>query len=308
MKTKFIMLIGLPASGKSYLSNFYKALGYSVHSSDAIREELSGDENNQNINEQVFNLLHKRVKEDLSNNQNCVYDATNINWKRRKAFLDELKNIPCEKKAIVVATPFEVCLKRNDERERKVPYEVIERMYKNFDIPYHYEGWDEIELFYGEEEFKSLYGNLKKYLCEIEDYDQESKWHTETLGQHCLNAAKYIEQEYWKDNINHPISPIYTTALLHDCGKPFVKTFKDSKGNDSDTAHYYNHENVGSYNSLFYDIANEYKLYIATLIRWHMQMHFIDKQPHTEHKYRTLFGDKLWRDLQWIHEADKNAH
>jgi predicted kinase len=309
-KTKFVMLIGLPGSGKSYLAQDYYCMGYNIHSSDAIREELTGDANRQDINSEVFNLLHKRVKEDLISGQNCVYDATNISWKRRKAFLDELKHISCHKKAIVIATPFEVCVQRNENRERSVPYEVIERMYKNFDIPYYYEGWDEIELYYGEERFKSIYGNLKKYMCEIENYDQESKWHTETLGQHCLNAAHYIEHKYWEDNINHSVTPIYIAAMLHDCGKPFVKTFTDSNGNESDTAHYYSHENVGCYNALFYNVSvsDKDKLYISTLIRWHMQMHFIDKQPHTESKYKKLFGDTLWGDLQWIHKADKSAH
>ena len=56
---EFVMVVGLPGSGKStYIEKYYP--GYVIHSSDAIREELSGDVNNQNINKQayVFNMIY----------------------------------------------------------------------------------------------------------------------------------------------------------------------------------------------------------------------------------------------------------
>ena len=60
---KLFYIVGLPASGKSTkaeeLSKKYNA---NIHSSDVIREELSGDINNQNINTLVFEILHKRIK------------------------------------------------------------------------------------------------------------------------------------------------------------------------------------------------------------------------------------------------------
>jgi predicted kinase len=89
------MCIGLPGSGKSYQAErFAEQYDANIHSSDAIREELSGDINNQDINDLVFKTLHSRIKEDLCNGKNCIYDACNISYKRRKAFLQELKNIP----------------------------------------------------------------------------------------------------------------------------------------------------------------------------------------------------------------------
>ena len=62
-----LMLVGLPGSGKStYIKNHFNQ-NLHVHSSDDIREELSGNVNNQDINKEVFELLHKRVKDDLKN-------------------------------------------------------------------------------------------------------------------------------------------------------------------------------------------------------------------------------------------------
>lgn len=143
---EFIMLVGLPASGKSTYAEVLKEQGYSVHSSDAIREELTGDVNSQDKNTDVFSVLHKRIKSDLENGISCVYDATNVSMKRRKVFLDEIRKFECTKKCILFVVPVEMCQVRNQNRERKVPDEVYDRMLKNFWVPYYYEGWDEIEI------------------------------------------------------------------------------------------------------------------------------------------------------------------
>ena len=312
---EFIMLVGLPGSGKStYIKEHY--LSYSIHSSDAIREELSGDVNNQKINTQVFDILHKRVKEDLIHGKNVVYDATNINWKRRKAFLQELGNINCQKICIIIATPFEICCSRNLERDRVVPNSVIERMYKSFDIPWYNEGWNDIKIIYTDVNFKSLYGHYLNFLNSTANFDQHSKWHTETLGVHSVKTARYVADNAAKLN-KSIVDDIKIAAMLHDCGKPSVKSFKDSKGNDSEFAHYYNHENVGAYESLFYEKPDHSdNLLIAALIRWHMVLHFfkdwkqttIDKyeKEFTENKYLQEIG--FYNDLKLLHEGDKSAH
>ena len=84
-----------------------------------------------------------------------IYDATNLNWKRRKAFLQELNNIDCWKVCNVIATPIEICIKQNELRDRQVPFEVIDRMYRNFDIPYYNEGWDRINIIYTNDKWKT---------------------------------------------------------------------------------------------------------------------------------------------------------
>lgn len=314
-KPTFLMLVGLPGSGKStYIEKYCE--NCTVHSSDAIREELSGDVNNQNINAQVFETLHKRIKADLIAGKNTVYDATNISWKRRKAFLQELSSIDCWKDCILMATPFELCVERNNLRERKVPYFVIERMYKNFDIPWYNEGWDTIEIAYANASVLGQYGDWSNFITDHMEFDQESKWHTETLGDHCYKTLLYLHaHENELNALNHCETKI--AAALHDCGKPFCKTFKDSKGEPSEFAHYYNHENVGAYNSLFYGKEDGVdSLLVAALIRWHMVLHFFkDWKPKTIEKYENEFISHKWlqemefyKALKILHEGDKNAH
>jgi predicted kinase len=102
MKNKLIMMVGLPGSGKSTkaqeLSKEYNAV---IHSSDKIREELFGTMDTQDGNDLVFQTLHKRVKSDLRDGKNVIYDACNISYKRRMTFLQEIKKIECEKIAIL---------------------------------------------------------------------------------------------------------------------------------------------------------------------------------------------------------------
>lgn len=315
-KPMFIMLVGLPGSGKStYIEKYYSE--YCVHSSDAIREELFGDASIQENSQQVFETLHKRVKADLIAGKSAVYDATNISWKRRKAFLAELNKIPCYKCCVLMATPFDVCVDRQYARDRQVPYKVIERMYKNFDIPWYNEGWDDIRLVYTDVSFKTHHGDWSRFITDHFDFNQESKWHTETLGDHCLKTLQYvISKEAELNNINELETK--TAAALHDCGKPFCKTFKDSKGEPSEFAHYYNHENVGAYDSLFYGKEDGVdSLLVAALIRYHMVLHFFkDWKPKTVEKYEKeltsshhyLEEVEFYKALKILHEGDKNAH
>lgn len=140
MNPTFIMMVGLPYSGKSYYAEkLSKEYGAVVYSSDAIRAEILGDVQDQNNNGKVFEVLHRRVYDDLSNGKSVIYDATNINYKRRMDTIQRLKRIPCEKVCYLMATPFSECVERSKYRDRVVPYEVLERMYKSIWIPQYYE-------------------------------------------------------------------------------------------------------------------------------------------------------------------------
>ena len=302
MISKFIMLVGLPASGKSTKAqNLAEECNAILFSSDALREELFGDVNHQDNNQELFVELHRRIKNCLKDGRSAIYDACNISYKRRMAFISELKNIPCEKICIVMATPYEECLKRNKERERNVPEYVIEKMYRTFDIPWDYEGWDDILVLYNGPE--PCYGHPLNFYNQYKHFKQDNTHHTLTLGQHCMDTCAAL---------NDTSKELKTAGLLHDCGKPFCKTFANSKGEVTEQAHYYNHEHVGSYCSLFYGDHYERTnpIYIATLIRWHMQPYFWEKDNNEKqhNKYRKLWGENLYEDIMKLHAADKAAH
>ena len=307
----FIMVVGLPGSGKSTFCENFK-LHYpsvKIHSSDAIREEICTSREDQSKNEEVFRILHDRLKEDLNKGDDVIFDATNISRKRRKETLRKLKDIPCKKVCMLIATPYEVCLAQNQNRPYPVPERVINNMYKSFDIPYYYEGWDSIEIIYMNPNYTNAYGHYKDFIVDTFFFEQHNNNHTLTLGEHCLECYKYIRDNELLVNNNHT-DEIRIAALLHDNGKPFVKSFTNTKGEPSEFAHFYEHETIGAYNALFYTMPEDVdRLYIAILIRWHMlarQMSTFSET--TKEKWLNEFGENLWNDLLILHEGDNNAH
>lgn len=310
------MMEGLAGSGKSFVAEalltkrngvFDKPI---VHSSDALRTELYGDESNQEHNGDLFNELHKRIKDDLRNGRDVVYDATNINKKRRRAFLQELTSIKCHKVCICVLTPYEVVLHQNNNRERIVPEGAIKRMYLSWSPPAIDEGFDNIVLVYN-------YGDVDKNRFTLENFfdgeidanhiDQENSHHSSTIGGHCREAADYVEVHF-PNNFTLRIA-----ALLHDIGKVFTKSNLNSRGEVDTECHYYNHQNCGSYDSFFYmdvlDIPHAERLHIANLIYYHM-MPFISwtHSNSAECKVKMQVGEELFDEIMKLHEADLASH
>lgn len=301
-KPKLMMLMGLPGSGKSYeaqlLSKEHNAI---ICSSDEIRETKFNNEYSKETNAAVFNELHKTVRKHLHSGSNVIYDATNINSKKRMIFLEqELKGITCEKIAVIMATPYEQCQLNNQNREAIVPEDVLRRMYINWQTPYYYEGFDLIQVVLWNE---GSYPSPTEWADLYKIFRQDNPHHRLTLGEHCLTARDHIIDANMSKEIQY-------AALLHDCGKPFTKDFHDSKGNPTKEAHYYNHNNVGAYDSMFFmsNIKNVDSVLVSWLICNHMEPYFWTKSLGLSEKRRKLWGDELWGSIKLIHEADVNAH
>ena len=294
-KVYFLMLVGLPCSGKSTKSKeLAEKYSATIFSSDSLREEMFEDVNDQTHNQELFAELHRRIKDCLKNGKSALYDACNINYKRRMTFLAELKNIPCEKICVLMATPYSVCIRRNKVRERQVPVQVIHKMYTNFNIPYWFEGWDDIKVEYAG--YAKYFGNPMKFYFDYKDYDQHNSHHTLTLGEHCHQVSI---------RVGYDMTLVYA-GMLHDCGKPVCATHINKKGEYDEDCHYYDHQYIGSYISLFYDYGNINPLDVSALIEWHMQPYF-NKEEKTKNKYRQLWGEEFYQKLMILHEADKAA-
>ena len=315
-----IMMCGIPGSGRSYYAEkirIYKNnlndanfLIPRIHSSDRLREELYGDASIQGDNSDLFKELHLRIKTDLKNGKDVIYDATNIKTKERIQFLKELKNISCYPICIVMATPYKVCLFNNNNRERKVPQEVIRRMYMNYCPPYYGEGFRYVHyVFYDNSDLKEHKNNytVKNFFERANMFDQENEHHALSLGEHCTKCGDYIQTQY-PDNFN-----LLIAALLHDNGKLFTKTYRNSKGKFDGNCHYYQHQNVGAYDAMFYlnndgNFRDRDICYITTMVYFHMHPYIEWKQSD-----RCLRRDKellgAWfDDVLALHEADLQAH
>lgn len=141
MATMYI-LVGAPATGKSTYAkeNFKDAI---IVSSDKVREIMYGSEEIQGSPAAVFSQVHFNCWQYLVQGIDVVVDATNIS-KKNRAKLRGGMPLDTEFKAIVFKTDLETAIKRNAERDRHVPEDVIKRMFKNFEMPTADEGFAEI--------------------------------------------------------------------------------------------------------------------------------------------------------------------
>lgn len=124
------ILVGIPGSGKSTLSDMFRESGWTVMSSDAIRKEVNGDESNQLNSAQVFDILYGRARVALLYDENVVIDSCACQaWAREKA-INECGELASRIFAVVCDCPVDKALWRISCRDRKVPEDVVRKMHK----------------------------------------------------------------------------------------------------------------------------------------------------------------------------------
>jgi len=176
------MLIGIPGCGKSTWAKQHKdSLNAEILSSDRIREEHFGDVNDQSHNVEVFDLMLKRTQEYLNSGINVIYDATNVNRRRR---VNLIKSLPenAYTTAILFATPFVNCCGRNNLRDRKVPEDVMWKFYKTFQAPWYGEGFHDIYIEYDEKLAKRAKKEMQTCFDTSRSISHDNPHHTATIG------------------------------------------------------------------------------------------------------------------------------
>ncbi len=144
MSTLYVMC-GIPGSGKSTFTGKLKEKGVVVISTDEIRKELTGSEEDQSANKKVFKLAYARTEKALQSGKNVCFDATNTSVRARAGVL-KCAGEDVRKVCICMKTDKETCMYRNENRARKVPTEVIMRMIKGYEEPTKKEGFNAIEF------------------------------------------------------------------------------------------------------------------------------------------------------------------
>lgn len=302
-----IVMCGLQCSGKSTevekLSKQYEA---EILSSDQLRTEHP-----EWNNDTVFRTLYARMNNLLSLNTNVILDATNITIKSRRQIFLNLK-VDCYKICYIMNTPYNECVNRLKVRNtsfnsHKVPEEVLEKYYQSFEIPFYYEGWDEIKV-HNEIPFYQSEANLLNLRICADGFNQQNKHHTQDLGTHMQTVGKLLRE--WTNS-----SLLETAGYYHDVGKLFTQT----KGKDGD-CHYYNHDSVGAYSllcccGLFTDIQlingdihwtynTDKTLEWLFYINYHMKLHNVTTEKSIK-KWKNIFGEELYNKLREFEKADK---
>jgi tRNA uridine 5-carbamoylmethylation protein Kti12 len=127
-----IVLCGIPGSGKTTLSKKI------AEEQNAVR--FSFDE--------MGCLQHKEliqpIIESLKSGKSVVVDALYAEKQRRTDLLSAVADIDCKKILVVMSTPLEECLRRNANREMRLPDFVVISIHQDYELPTLDEGWDKI--------------------------------------------------------------------------------------------------------------------------------------------------------------------
>ena len=111
----FVILVGPSGAGKSTFARKH-FLPTEVLSSDACRAMISDSENDQNVTDQAFELLHFIARQRLARGRLTVVDATNVQPEARKPLIQLGREYHCLPVAIVFDLPEKVCEQRNRGR------------------------------------------------------------------------------------------------------------------------------------------------------------------------------------------------
>ncbi|MBR4461030.1 MAG: ATP-binding protein [Erysipelotrichaceae bacterium] len=153
---KLFMMTGVPASGKSYVSEkIAKRENAIIYSSDIVRKKLDMDPSSDKQNVQLFDIMYDMIQEELAKGNNVVLDSTNTYRKYRKPFLQSLSE-ETEVTGVLLMRQIENCLKANSDRDNSIDESVIRMMYEEYDIPLQEDGYDRFEIVYPDEDEFSL--------------------------------------------------------------------------------------------------------------------------------------------------------
>jgi predicted kinase len=139
-----VLAIGLPGSGKS---SWFKRHSITPLSSDLLRALLFDDPTEQRFQDLIFSNLRSMLRARLIARRPTNYvDATNLTPHERHGWIKLAKDYGYEAQAVFFDVPVEVCLERNQRRERVVAEDVMRRMSAKLRAPTFNEGFTKITV------------------------------------------------------------------------------------------------------------------------------------------------------------------
>ena len=233
------------------------------------------------------------VSSKMKSGSNLVFDGVNFSRDYRMRVLRRVRNVNPNAYTTLI-----LCM---------VPLEVP-GIITEFECPNYYECWDKIQILYEPEEVESTRTFYEA--ADMEHFDQKTHHHLYPLMKHMSMTSSYL--------MNKDITDfgLITAGLFHDIGKIRTQTFVDKAGDESADAHYYNHQNVSSYDAIQLMLANSnYRsntrdiLDVCDLICMHMAP-IIDWPANNSNmeNYIKIAGKAQTARVLLLSEADRAAH
>jgi predicted kinase len=139
---KLIITVGLPGSGKS---TYLARLGVNAISSDEVRRLIADDPHDQSRNARIFSVMRYLIRQRIAAGRPVTYvDATHLTPWEREPYGKIAQLYGCILEALFFDLPVEICIARNQARDRVVPEEAIRKMAAQMIPPSKEEGFAEI--------------------------------------------------------------------------------------------------------------------------------------------------------------------
>lgn len=292
-----VIPIGLPRSGKSYLSKEYEDEGYIILGRDKIREKLHGTKEDHSNEGKVTDLFNKELDKLLAEGKDIFIDNTNLSYKYRKVFYDKASAKEYTINIIIVNTPIDTILERCEFSN--FPKEVINKMLSSYN--------------YFNIDYKELQDNMNVKIINAQEIDYDNFWEYytkkyENYSQDSVHHSLTLTEHLWStfENLENYNTEIQLAGLFHDVGKPYTKKFKENGD-----ACYYDHHHYSAY-KIYTElkVSNINKEKILLLIRHHMCWFMQGDKNKYFDKLKESFKrfDVTREELEILHEADKSAH
>lgn len=143
------MVCGPSGCGKTtFAKRFTKKHSNMLYvSTDEIRQELWGDEADQQQGDVVFRTAYSRIFNGIESGYDVIFDAINISKKRRIDFINRCRRAGATFCVCYAFTgQIDRCLSNQQRRKRVVPKHIVRRQCNNYEMPTEEEGWTAINL------------------------------------------------------------------------------------------------------------------------------------------------------------------
>lgn len=190
MNNTLTIVVGLPRSGKSTWIDKNKGDAVVV-SHDWIRENILGTHYADAANAIIWTIADATIRIILGQGKDVILDGMNNTKSVRKFYIDIAKKYNAKVKMLVITTPLNVCLARNN-KSHKLPDEALKAIADYLELPTSEESSD-IEYYDAvcphKFVWKNIYsdsGNFIRGYCEL----------CELRHEDC--GLKYSDDELWK--------------------------------------------------------------------------------------------------------------
>ena len=207
MATLYVML-GLPGSGKSYTARqLARRKNAEIYSSDSFRLQMHLNAENAKQNNDLFDLMYQKIREELDEGNDIVLDATNTYSIYRKKLFNALNGSGAKIVCVFVLRKYENCLKANRKRKgtARINPDIITQFYKEFDVPLLDEPFDEVILHYIDHDRNSLgtlSGSTEENIEAIFENGKDQDLLSNKEEEHFRNICSYnsLFYDYGKDD------------------------------------------------------------------------------------------------------------